>query len=311
MASNRGYRRRIVWRFSDGKPGHDNQSLGLVEALERIMSLESHTLPPLSTPRALTCLLTGRFPSADDLPSPDLILGAGHRTHLSLLAARRVRGGKAIILMKPSLPLVWFDLCLIPEHDDPPTRGNVVTTRGALNRIHPSASHDANYGLFLIGGPSIHFGWDDLALLSQISAIMKAHIDVSWTLTTSRRTPESFMESLSDLSLSNLTVVPFTKTRANWLPAQLSRASQVWVSADSVSMVYETLTAGAGVGILEVPRHMDSRVARGLSNLVHDGLVTPFSAWQRGRQLQALPQPIDEAARCAEEIQQRWFRESA
>ena len=31
---------RVVWRFSDGKPGHDNQSLGLTDALQRLQELE-------------------------------------------------------------------------------------------------------------------------------------------------------------------------------------------------------------------------------------------------------------------------------
>lgn len=281
-----------------------------MEALERIVPLECHTLPPLSTPRALICLLTGRFPEADDRPSPDLIVGAGHRTHLSLLAARRSRRGKIVVLMKPSLPLTWFDLCLIPEHDDPPVRAYVMTTRGALNRIRPSLDHDPGRGLFLIGGPSAHFGWDDHALVRQIATIVKAQIHISWTLTTSRRTPVSFLEALSGLSVNNLTVVPFAETGPAWLPAQLSRAAQVWVTADSVSMVYEALTAGAGVGILEVPKRMDSRVMRGLHTLIRDGLITPFSCWQEGGRLQAPSPPLNEAARCAEEIRQRWFREN-
>ncbi|MDQ2694705.1 MAG: mitochondrial fission ELM1 family protein, partial [Pseudomonadota bacterium] len=110
---------RVIWRFSDGRPGHDNQSLGLAEALARLMPVQVFTLAPLPPLPALAGLLTGRAPAALRLPAPDLILGAGHRTHLSLLAARRSRGGRAVVLMSPSLPLRWFDLCLIPEHDDP------------------------------------------------------------------------------------------------------------------------------------------------------------------------------------------------
>ena len=81
-----------------------------------------------------------RLSSYWTLPTPDLLLGAGHHTHLSLLAARRIRGGKVVVLMRPSLPPGLFDLCLIPEHDAPPARPNVLATRGALNRIQPAAT---------------------------------------------------------------------------------------------------------------------------------------------------------------------------
>jgi mitochondrial fission protein ELM1 len=102
----------VVWRLSDGKAGHDSQSWGLAEALSRLRPVETVTLYPLSASGALAVLLLGQPPVAwQSLPPPDLLVGAGHCTHLSLLAARRVQGGKAVVLMRPSLPLGLFDLC--------------------------------------------------------------------------------------------------------------------------------------------------------------------------------------------------------
>ncbi|MEZ5574345.1 MAG: ELM1/GtrOC1 family putative glycosyltransferase [Candidatus Competibacteraceae bacterium] len=84
-------------------------------------------------------------------------------------------GARAVVLMRPSLPLALFDLCLIPEHDTPPVRANVVlATRGALNRIQPSSNLESRQGLLLIGGPSAHFGWDDAGLRAQIAAVLAA-----------------------------------------------------------------------------------------------------------------------------------------
>jgi mitochondrial fission protein ELM1 len=252
--------------------------------------------------------LMRRFPAA--LPSPDLILGAGHRTHFSMLAARRARGGRVVVLMKPSLPLSWFDLCLIPEHDDPPARANVLVTKGALNRIRPSTAQDPWRGLFLIGGPSLHFDWNSAELQRQITAILEATPHIQWTLTTSRRTPTDFLQKLAELANSNLTIKPYTETDPIWLPGQLGKAAWVWVTADSVSMIYEALTAGAAVGILNVPKRISSRVSRGLESLIHEGLVMPFEQWQDSRELHAPAQSFNEAARCAQEIQQRWFRKN-
>ena len=296
----------VVWRFSDGKSGHDSQSRGLLEALTRLRPVESFTLAPLPWPMAFEAWLRRQWPDASGLPAPDLLIGAGHRTHFSLLAARRACGGRIVVLMRPSLPLKLFDLCLIPEHDTPPNRPNVLATRGALNRIQPSQTLDPRQGLLLIGGPSAHFGWDSAALYRQIAAIIAADPLVSWTLTTSRRTPPEFLDDLRP-DEERLGVVPVAETGPDWLPAQLARAGQVWVTADSVSMIYEALTAGAAVGVLETPRQRPSRISRGLERLTVEGWVTPFADWRPGRMLHRPPGIFNEAERCARWIADRWF----
>lgn len=305
----------VVWRFSDGKAGHDNQSRGLVEALNRLRPVEALLLRPLPAAKALAALAAGLPPAVwRSLLAPDLVVGAGHRTHVSLLAARRSRGGKAVVLMRPSLPLSLFDLCVIPEHDSPPARANVLVTRGALNRIRPSAALEPDRGLLLIGGPSPHFGWDDAGLYRQIAAVLAAAAaPTRWTLTTSRRTPPSFLAGVANGAApmvgpeGALKIVPVDETGPDWLPAQLARASQVWVTADSVSMVYEALSAGAAVGVLEVPQHRSNRVSRGLARLAAQGWVTAFEDWRRASRLSRPPSALDEAARSARWIIERWF----
>ena len=86
---------RVVWRFSDGKPGHDVQTLGLAQALRAQADVEIFTLPVANSPGGLWFWLSGCYPRAAGLPAPDLLLGAGHRTHFHLLAARRRWGGRA------------------------------------------------------------------------------------------------------------------------------------------------------------------------------------------------------------------------
>ncbi|NTV85962.1 MAG: hypothetical protein HGA21_04395, partial [Burkholderiaceae bacterium] len=74
-----------VWIISDGKPGHVNQSLGLAEALARATPTAMLTLPALPVWRAWLAWLLKHFPG-NSLPIPDLIVGAGHSTHVTLLA---------------------------------------------------------------------------------------------------------------------------------------------------------------------------------------------------------------------------------
>ncbi len=296
-----------IWQFCDGKAGHENQSRGLIEALVRLQPMATTVLSPLPFAKALAGLIYGDSCDWRDLPNPDLLVGAGHRTHLSLLAARRARGGKAVVLMRPSLPLRLFDLCLIPEHDAPPLRPNVLATRGVLNRIQLSPTLASDQGLFLVGGPSTHFGWDNSTLYQQIAILVATTPTIRWTLTTSRRTPSSFLEGLPTIFDHKLTVVPVTQTSPDWLPEQLAQARYTWVTADSVSMVYEALTAGTTVGVLELPQQCPSRVSRGLDRLATESWVTFFSDWQRNQQLCQPDQLFNEAERCARWIVERWL----
>ncbi|MCH8840089.1 MAG: mitochondrial fission ELM1 family protein [Planctomycetes bacterium] len=50
--------------------------------------------------------------------------------------------------------------------------------------------------------------------------------------------------SFNSKELSNLTIVPHKETSSSWVSEHLANAARVWVSADSVSMVYESLTNG-------------------------------------------------------------------
>ncbi len=299
-----GYPSLTLWRLADGKAGHEKQSLGLVRALQRLTHAVCHDISV--RPRATAWLdwLLGRFPAGRHLPDPDLILAAGHATHLPALAARRARGGRIVVLMRPSLPLALFDLCLIPRHDAPPARANVIVTRGVLNAVVPAGEHDAAQGLILIGGPSRHYRWDDAGIAHQVREIVAAQPEVAWTLTTSRRTPPGFLPALG--VIPGLVIRPHTQTGPDWLEERLARSAQAWVSPDSGSMIYETLTAGCHVGVLDLAAQPGSRLARDLAALIEAGLVTPYGRWRTGHALARPEAEFNEAQRCARSILERW-----
>lgn len=291
-----------IWRFTDGKRGHENQSLGLTEALCRLAPCRVETLPVAQGwPHFLSWLL-GRFPQGKGLPRPDLIIGAGHATHWPMLAARRGHGGKIAVLMKPSLPLSWFDWVITPAHDGLPESASSLVTQGPINRVQPSAERNPQQGLMLIGGPSAEYGWSETALLKQIHLIALHHPDITWQLTSSRRTPAGFLADLARLELANVKAVAHDAVGADWLPAQLAQAAQAWVTPDSASMVYEALTSGAAVGCFDLPFARPGRVARGLEKLAQAGRLTRFSDWERSGKLLPNDQPLNEAERCARQL---------
>ena len=297
-----------LWLITDNKPGHRSQLQGLAQALAARTAVETHWIDAPGGLAAFRHWLTGRFPPGAALPDPDFILIAGHRTHLAGLAARRARGGRLIALMRPSLPLRWFDLCVIPQHDRPPARANVIATRGVLNTARPSPEREADKGLFLIGGPSKHHGWDTPGLLAQINAILAATPAMRWTLTTSRRTPADTESALLALREHGVDVRPVRDTPPGWAMEQVARSAQAWVTEDSVSMVYESLTAGAATGLLAVPRLGETRITAGVAELQRAGLVTAFADWVRTGQLAAPLERLAEADRVAEAVLARFRR---
>lgn len=299
-------RRLVIWRFSDGKAGHDNQSLGLAEAVAGTVNCEIHSLTPIGPVMGLLNLVTGRAFANEPYSDPDLILGAGHATHLSMLAARRSRGGRVIVLMTPTLPKKLFDLCLIPEHDGPGNGRNVIVTVGALNRVRSRADKEASSGLILLGGPSPHFDFDQQKVIAQIEAVLKDDPAISWSATTSRRTPSDLAASLRALGSANLNVVPVDETAPGWLAAKLGRTERVWVTEDSASMVYEALSGGAAVGLLTLEGKRPGRISRGIEQLEKSGRVTRFEQWLNGSALKPADTPINESERCARLILDRF-----
>ena len=219
---------------------------------------------------------------------------------MTLLAARRARGGQVVVLMKPSLPRAWFDLCIVPRHDGIAADMRTLVTEGALNRMRVAANSDTHHGLLLIGGLSPHFEWDSDAIQLQIKSILARTPDTLWTLTTSRRTPPEFLAELPPAS--NLTVVPHTATSPDWLPAQFARCGIVWVTPDSASMVFEALSAGADVGVFDLPVNPKSRVGQAIARLADSQRITRFVRWCASGKLHPNLHPLAEADRCAEWI---------
>lgn len=288
----------VVWRLLDGKPGHENQTLGLVRALQQRARVESYDIPVERIARPLLGWLMGRFEAGNDLPDPQLILGAGHATHLPMLAARRARGGRAVVLMKPSLPLWLFDCCVIPEHDAPPKRDNVIATRGVLNAIQPHPELEKDRMLILLGGLSKRHGWDNDRILRQVRQLLAASGSDLIVVSDSRRTPAGLLEQLNALGESRLECHSHRDTPIGWVAEQLSRSHTAWVSEDSVSMVYEALTAGCRVGLIGVPRLREDRVIAGIKSLLEAGMLRSLLGESEDTP-QAGRTRLDEASRVA------------
>lgn len=262
----------VIWRLMDGKPGHESQTLGLVNALKRLAAEQRMTEPrcidmPLGDyAYTLWDWLFMRFRPGFLQPRPDFIIGAGHRTHWPMLCARRSVGGKAIALMSPTLPCWCFDWVVAPAHDGLSGR-NVIVTQGVLNAMQPAAVKRPGYTVVMVGGVSKHFLWDNTQVLAQLEQIFAKHPQVR--LTDSRRTPAALRVTLA--ARWPVEYQPWEQCPPGWLANELALAENAWVTEDSVSMIYEALTAGCAVGLLGLqrPAGKPGRLVRGIEDLLN------------------------------------------
>ena len=315
---------KTLWILSDGKAGHLSQTRGLAGALlaqtgGQIYEIDLagkgfwDKLRAIWKKRAEVRNQESGFrgQGAEDTEegSPDFIIAAGHGTHLPLLLCRWLfKKAKTIVCMKPSFPMQWFDFCIVPRHDltpdvlaNPPA--HIIPTFGALHGVHPSPESPKSYILILIGGPSKEYGWDEKQVLEQLETIIQASgfsrlrfgsyaapggaedgDQAKFLLTTSRRTPAGFVDALRK-ACPSIHVVPVEETPRGWVAEKLAGATAVWVTRDSVSMIYEALGSGAPVGLLKMislqgTAAPSSRVAKGIEMLEDEGWVTTFDTWK-------------------------------
>jgi mitochondrial fission protein ELM1 len=306
-----------VTLFSDGRPGHEKQSLGVLEALQKYcaVDLDRVTIAPGTLLNDISDHLgylfrTGRRPNVQG--SRDLLIGTGSRTHLPMLSAKRMSRARAVTCMTPMVLLRKdFDLCFVPLHDRIREEKNIFRTVGPPNTATPSASSDPSRGLILVGGEderSHH--WDSKRIVADIAHLMQDTTALDWTISSSPRTPEVTEEMLKELAIGRERVrfIPFSETGPGWVEKQYRGNAQVWITGDSISMVYEALSAGCRVGILEVSwRRADNKFSRSLDYLMAEQRIVTLSQYREGRAQWGEQAPLNEADRCAREILRRWW----
>ena len=288
-----------IWRVTDGKSGHDSQSAGLCKAIADLSSSTQFDLTANSLTSCLKSFISQKFADGNRLPDPDIIIGAGHGTHLTMLSAKRVRKGKIVVIMKPSLPLNFFDICVIPKHDAPPKKKNVIETNGALNTLEFNNNKSKNLGLILIGGPSKHYKWDSKLIISQIGTVVSRCKEINWTISSSPRTPKNMMSKILASNYKNVDILDFNNSFNKNIRKLIFMAKNIWVSPDSISMIYESLTSGASIGLFEMLKKRKNRIYTSVDNLIIENHVTTFGAWEKTNVLQTNNLNLSESKRCA------------
>lgn len=302
----------------DGRPGHEKQSLAIVRALQELVTAEVRQIH-LDRPKLLRRLgdLSRLFFSADGgcayaLDDTDLLLGTGSGSHVSVLACKKKYSIPAVTCMAPEPYLRRrFDLCCVPRHDGLREQGNIFLTDGPPVIPAPELARDPLSGLILIGGvDEKSHTWNSVEVFEFVQEIARKQVGIHWQVSSSPRTPADCVELMLDAEkrLTNISFFHFRDTPRGWLEEQYARATYVWVTADSISMIYEALTSGCKVGTMPVAwKKNNNKFQKSIDFLVAKGLVMPFSAAGLKNIASCNPGDFNEARRCACEILDRFF----
>ncbi len=318
--------------FFDGRAGHEKQTRGILLELGKLAPVEvlSVTVSRQGLGGRLwdvLSLFSGReasLPAAARFEQQaDLVIGTGSSLHAPMLLFKKMQSRRGltaprlVTCMTPSFPFSSrdFDLCFVPLHDLTTATAHVFETVGAPCAAAPSGEHLTDKGLILVGGiDAKSHTWSTERLLAQVAKVVaRSPKEMQWTVTSSPRTPAATTEELERFAGGQAKVAffPFDRTGPGWLEKRYAESGTAWVTADSVSMVYEALSAGCAVGVLPVNwLKKNNKFQRGLDQLFERGLATDYDSWRTGFTMLRPPAaPLNEAHRCAMEILSRWWPE--
>ena len=284
-----------AWVISDGTKGMENQSLALAKLLNVNFELVKYNPPyflkkfPLIRKLFISSvkdhLLKNKSP-------PSFIITTGKRMAgvsiaLKFILKDRV---KNIHIQNPKLPFEYFDLLLIPEHDNI-TAKNVIQTKGALtffnfNELNKFQEREINLikrskknlVLLMIGGNSKRYkpkNFDYYHLSMKVLEATK-NLNCKLLVLLSRRTPLKAAKILNYSFIKhdeNFQIV--TSTEQNPYPEILQIADYIIVTSDSVNMVSETATLHIPLFVSKFSKET-GKISNFLNNLEDLGILKKF-----------------------------------
>lgn len=295
---------RTVLVLSDGRAGHLNQSLAIAAQIQKARSSQGYSLDDTKIVVAdvrfksglsrmllsigaffatwrchgrmgcmRTCLSKESYDTLMKSYS-DFVVSCGSGLAAVNVFMARENNAKNIVIMNPGLAgLGKFSLAVIPRHDKPPTRKNIVMTTLAPNLIDRDSLRDQGAKLkqqiriekntvvgAMIGGDNPEFTLTKEAAGKVISGLVefcKAH-DADLLVTTSRRTPKEvealFKERLGNSKMCKLLVIANERNFEGAVAGILGLCNIVVVSGESVSMVSEAIHSGKKVVVFDLEK---------------------------------------------------------
>jgi lauroyl/myristoyl acyltransferase/mitochondrial fission protein ELM1 len=224
----------------------------------------------------------------------DYVISCGSSTAMVNYLISRENTARSIVILRPSfLSLGRFDLVIMPRHDRPPKKRNVIVTDGALNLINEEYLREQGKKLraesvaapkalrpslgLLIGGDTKHGRLKPstvAALLKQIHFFAEQS-DATVFATTSRRTSseveEVIKKELRYTARCKFLVIANEKNVGYAVGGIIAVSNFVVVSSESISMISEAASSNRYCIVFKSP--VSSRHKKFLGTMVKKGYI--------------------------------------
>ena len=296
--------------LTDGKAGHENQS----KAFARALGAESEIRPvhfKCSFAKSLSylldnigirtsCLFSLEGPAPSRSDGFDAVVGTGSGTFYAAKTIARGIGAKCGVVLYPrGYDIASFDCILAPSFDRPPAAPNVLEIPANLVAADAAFYEDGVKNFrehhlrttgrevddsvravaVIIGGPNKCSTLSPEWVREQLDAVFAANKPTDadprpvrfWT-TTSRRTPQE-VEAVVDSFPWDYKLV-YSRDQFNPIPAFVSLADALYVTAESTGMLSEACTSGfAEVHALDNLNPGPHKFRRFLNDLKENGYI--------------------------------------
>lgn len=312
-----------VWVLSDGKAGHENQSLGVARALgfePVLIRLKKRRFGKFFGFLGPDWLVE----NAPTGPWPDMVIATGN---LTVPIVRHIKHHSpatfTVQMMTPTGPKAYFDVIAAPAHDKAPHLERVTTTVGAPNLITPEGleamgskwagilktCRTRKVWAVLVGGDAKKYRFTP-ARAAALAVSLKALAEkegITFLVTTSRRTSIEAEQTLKTALGDDAALFwsPRHPVGENPYQGLLALAKGIVVTVDSISMVSEACSTGKPVYVFDMQQAAKmGKFKRFFATLQSRGMVQP---------LEAAPttfsgQPLADAAHVAGFVRARYLR---
>jgi mitochondrial fission protein ELM1 len=186
-----------------------------------------------------------------------IIIGVGHRAHRTLLQQKKLLSNSnkitLIAVLRPTFNAKKFDVIVAPEHDyhnrKMPT--NSLLFKGSLCKTS-LVKPENNKLVVCIGGPIKNVPFEKRILIDNLKYIIDTHQQFKISIFNSRRTPDDVWSEIS--SYENIKLHDSKDTDFNFFNANLVLASKKFITPDSISMIFESLSSYGETYLLQTSK---------------------------------------------------------
>ena len=235
-----------VIHIFDQRPGHSNQGNILLQSLVNELNCASSK-----------CSIDNLYnlkPSSNRL----ILLGVGHRAHKALLQQKKLLSNShnitLIAVLRPTFNTKKFDLVVAPEHDyhDRKIPTNSLLFKGSLCKTS-LVKPENNKLVICIGGPIKNVPFEKKLLIDNLKYIIDTHQQFKISIFNSRRTPYDVWSEIS--SNENIKLHDSQSTDFNFFNSSLVLASKKFITPDSISMIFESLSSYGETYLLQTSKY--------------------------------------------------------